>query len=225
MAEAEELVKELRETWWTTGRSSLDVRNELASKGDKAIEPLARVLKDRGQPSVAREGAAQVFESMMLKGTVGKIPQKQREVMVDALVAGLGDADFAVYGICARTLTSLAEEGLINSVNPELKERAVKGLASIIFKERLGLLAVEGLGKIDYSDIPQETKKQTTDALNRFIDRKKKTDDYFWADRAAGVIRKIEKSAIRDVSAKPAEKMLKKSIERNEGEKKKVKKF
>jgi len=227
MAEAEELVKELKlgsESWWRTGQTSGDIRNELASKGDKAVGPLAEVLKDKGQPSVAREGAAQVFESMMRKGTAEKISQKHREVMVDAVVAGLNDANFAVYSTCAWTLTGLAEHGLIGSLNPEFKEKAVKGLASIVFKEDLGVLAVEGLNKIDYSDISGGTRKQAIDALNRFIDRRAGKDDHFWADRASDVIKKIEKSARLDVSAKPAKEMLEKSIKGVE-EKKKVKRF
>jgi len=222
MAEVEELVKALKlgsESWWRMGDTSGDIRNELASKGGKAIEPLAEVLKDKGQPPVAREGAAQIFKKMAWEGTVGKISQKHREVMVDAIVAGLGDANFEVYSTCARTLTSLASDGLVNPVNPVLKEMAVKGLVSISLQEKIGAWAVEGLNKIDYSNISRGTRKQAIDALNTFID-KQADNDHFWADRAAETIEKIKKSASRDVSAKPAEEKIKESMK-----KKKVKNF
>ena len=226
MTDVEELVKALElgsESWWRKGKKSGDIRDELVSMGDKAVEALARVLKDKGQPPVAREGAAQVFESIMRKGTAEKISQKSLEVMVDAVAAGLNDANFTVYSTCERTLTGLAEYGLIGSLNPEFKEKTVKGLASIVFREDIAVLAVEGLNKIDYSDISGGTRKQAIDALKRFVDKRAGGDDHFWAERAEELVKKIEKSSRRDVSAKPAKDMLEKSIE--ERGKKKVKRF
>lgn len=206
MAEAEELIKKLR-TERYGGEGYADAIKKLAFEGDKAVVPLSNALKDKGQPPEVRRGAALVFVRMAQEGRLGGIPQESREVMVDALLHGLADKEFGIDKECAFTLSA---GGLINSV-PKLKDRAVKELISR--REELGEWTFRVLREIDYSGISQETREQSIEALNKVIDKNKGKPDFDSEVRAAQkIIKEIEKG--RGVSVEPAEKTLKKALEK-----------
>ena len=139
----------------------------LAIKGEKAVEPLADVIKN-SQFTLARVGAADAIGGD--RDTFGmwlnsKERSRLKDVIVDAFTAGLSDKEKVVRDQCAEGLFTW-----LNSASPGIREKAIKKLISK-YDEYAQISdldkhwVVNDLRNADYTGISKETKREVLDFL------------------------------------------------------------